>query len=209
MGVSYVYCRHPTIVTETHLLSIQSSAMVLFTCGGKSLVPGLSMGGSRAALGLSCVGSDWAFARTVVTLNCRAFSPCCPLRYIHCWAESADRPDVCLQLTARAAVEMVYVVSSSLLRTRVTLGWCWLLSGLLAHFQTCGTALDEPLLKGRLEKVALQKNMGVRFTILASFAPSAGGDLKPLWRTPKEVMLKGADPLENMAVGHRVLALCL
>ena len=60
-----------------------------------------------------------------------------------------------------------------------------------------------------MEKVALQKNMGVRFTILASFVLSAGGDLKPLWRTLKEVMLKGAGPLENMGVGHRVLALCL
>lgn len=105
-----------------------------------------------ANLGLS--SSAQAFFRDAVALNCRVLSLCCHLRS---WP--VVRPDVCLQLTAGAAVVLVCVVIFSFFQGKGNLGVMltlvravWTLSGLCHCF---GWALT----KGILEGAGLQKNV--------------------------------------------------
>ena len=76
----------------------------------------------------ACVGSDQAFARGVVALNCRKLSLWYPLGTFHLWVGSAVRLDVCPQCIAEAQANWCMWLYSPPPKVGISLRWCWPLS---------------------------------------------------------------------------------
>ena len=135
----------PCSITEMCLPSVQSSSVFLSACCGQDLVSVLLSGQSGAALSLSCIQM---FARTVVSLNCRALSMYYLLRVFHSSVGLIVIQDICLQPIPRAAVEPLYIFVFPSPQSRSHFRMVWAPVGLFVQCHACRAVLDRLLPSG-------------------------------------------------------------
>ena len=190
--VSYICCMCPTCGLAAFAIS-PILHLQWFSLPVVSRVGSLSC--QQAFLGPPWVWVelDQVFSRNAVLLNYRALSICCPLPSFCWWVDHIIAPSLLLGLWS----DCYLWLSSPLPRVGIILEWCWLLSGLLAHCQAYGKALD--MLQQRMNRrgqVCWRMQNGV-----CSVSKAGTVLLREANQSCFQKLLEEVKPQESMGVG--------